>query len=202
MHFAAMLTIAVAALMIFPDVSDAQWRQRYWGYYGYGPYYYGYGYSPYYRNYSPYYYGYGSYYSPYYYGYTPYYRSYYYSYPGYWYGGAGYPISYNNSAGGNSGSAYVDPIALYEQANTQTRPATINVRVPDPTAQVWINGQLMQQQGLVRTYYTTEPLSAAGSNSYSIAVKWVQNGQPVEHVRDVRVMPGGYENVDFTTPIR
>jgi len=216
MRFAAMLTIAVAALMIFPDVSEAQWRRGYYyggyggyGGYGYTPYYYGYGYgySPYYSYYSsPYYYGYrpyySGYYSPYYYGYTPYYSGYYYSYPGYWYGGAGYPISYNSNSGGSSGSSNIEPISLYGQSNTQSMPATIVVRVPDPAAKVWINGQLMRQQGLVRTYQTTEPLNATGSNSYSIAVNWMQNGQPMEQVRDVRVRPGGSENVDFTTPIR
>jgi len=202
LRFAAILTIAVAAIMIFPDVSEAQWGRRYRGYYrgyGYGPYYYGYGYSPYYRYYSPYYYG---YYNPYYYGYSPYSSGYYYTYPGYSYGGASYPISYDSGTGDNSSSAYVEPVSLFDQSNAESGPATIVVRVPDPAARVWINGHLMQQQGLVRTYHTTEPLNAAGSNSYSIAVQWMQNGQPTEQVRDVRVSPGGSENVDFTTPIR
>jgi len=177
----------------------------YSGYRSYGnyPYYrhsYAYGYP--YRNYSTYrypYYGYGlgglalslGYYGyPYsYYSGSPYYYAS--SYPNY--------LDYTPSYAGvdvitPSTSAYppaeVAPVPV-------TNTARITVEVPDG-ARLWIDGQLSNQTGPMRTFETPATLEPGRSYSYRLVAEWVENGQTVSRERTVQFAAGNQLVVNLT----
>jgi uncharacterized protein (TIGR03000 family) len=182
---------------------------RGWGYGGYPGYYgggrgYGWGGSSYYSS-RPYYGGLG-YADRYYYPRTSYYYSQpYYSYPsrGYYYPSSTYyyqPITYSTPAtrysaypSSTNGSEY--PPAAGQQEGR----ATIHVTVP-PDAEIWFNGQQMQQTGSQRQF-TTPPLQQDGRYSYEVVARWTgADGQPVTQTRRVYVQPNGVASVDFLRP--
>jgi len=79
--------------------------------------------------------------------------------------------------------------------------ATLVVHVPDPAAQVWLNGQMMQQpMGAVRTF-RTGPIDANWTNYYTVRVRGMVNGRPMDETRRVDVFPGKSVNLDFSTPV-
>jgi len=84
------------------------------------------------------------------------------------------------------------------QPTTDSSRAYIHVRVP-ADAQVMFDGSPTKQTGAERMFMT--PSLAAGSNySYEISAKWMDNGQPREQTRTVRLTPGQTVNVDFSAP--
>ncbi|HZZ80387.1 MAG TPA: TIGR03000 domain-containing protein [Gemmataceae bacterium] len=140
---------------------------RYWpGYYGGWPYYFGY--SP-YSGYSPFYYS----------GYSPYYGSS--GYSPYDYYGYGYPYA----------DSYYAPAA--PQATMDV--GYVRVLLPDPDAQIWINGQAMTQSGVDRTF--TTPLISAPV-TYQVRAEWMSYNQVMSNERTVTISPGATTVVDFT----
>lgn len=77
--------------------------------------------------------------------------------------------------------------------------AVIRVIVPDPQAQVWFEGQLMNPTGTDR-YFQSPPLTAGGTFRYQIRAAWTQGPRQVSQERTVLVMPGQTSIVDFTRP--
>jgi len=142
-----------------------------------GNYYRSYSYSPYYGGYRSSWYprgwlGYGSsYYSDWYPGYTTYPQTSYYYAP--------------------STTVYVEPPVAV--ANT----AQIRVIVPDPSAQVWFDGNLTRQTGTDRLFHT--PALRAGVNfSYLIRASWLEGDNLVTRESTVGVTAGQESIVDFT----
>ena len=118
--------------------------------------------------------GYPGYYGGGYYGYGPGYGGYSYA-PGYNYT----PDPYNdyNSAPpyyGSSESAYYSPNGGTASANT----VLINVRLPDPNAQVWFEGNATSQRGAMRQFESPQ-LTPGRDYIYSIRAEWNQNGRTV-----------------------
>lgn len=93
----------------------------------------------------------------------------------------------------NSAPAYV---------NASDGSATIEVRLPDPDAGVWIDDAETESRGLERRYYT--PTLRAGSNySYLITASWTEDGETRTVARQVPLNAGGRVMLDFTqTPSR
>jgi uncharacterized protein (TIGR03000 family) len=195
---------ALALLLLVPADSFAQryrggYRGGYWGGYrggwgGWGGYRYGWGGS---RSWwggpyigfglgYPYYSGYGYYgYNPSYYGgyYTsPYYSSTYYVTPSYYTSAPVYTPSYVESS---------SPMVT----DATTAPATVEVRVP-ANAEVWFGDHKTRQTGSDRMF-TSPPLPRDREYTYQIRARWMENGQPVERTRDVRVTGGEDRTVDF-----
>jgi uncharacterized protein (TIGR03000 family) len=74
-----------------------------------------------------------------------------------------------------------------------------NIRVPEAGAQLWIEGQEMSTQGLVRNFISP-PLEAGARYTYTIRAQWTENGKQREATREVPVRPGQRVTVDFAAP--
>jgi len=214
---AAAALLGVAALLLAPAVGSAQVNFRvgnpYYasGYYGYSPY--GWGiaspYSGYYSgpmwsgNYG--YYGTGSPWPGYYAGYPgSAWSGYYGTYPGWansypsYYSSPDYystpSTSYGYSSASGTGSYYYG-----SPSREGTNTALLNVRLPDPNAEVWVEGRATQQRGTSREY-VSPPLNPDRSYVYDVRARWTENGKEVERTRTVPVKVGGVATVDFTAP--
>src|SRR5262245_22685119 len=74
-----------------------------------------------------------------------------------------------------------------------------NIRVPEAGAQLWIEGQEMSTQGLVRNFISP-PLEPGARYTYTIRAQWTENGKQREATREVPVRPGQRVTVDFAAP--
>jgi uncharacterized protein (TIGR03000 family) len=157
-----------------------------------------------------------------YYGGSPYYGGYDYSYPAY-----SYPPSYAPSyppmgipaystvpAYTNYDSYYYSPTpapsnpGYYVNNNPQAQtvqvaakaPVQLEVLVPDSQARVWVDGKLTSSTGGDRIY-TTAPLETGYTYAYNVRVEWNRGGHEVAVERQVKVVPGRLNKVDFTKDV-
>ncbi len=72
----------------------------------------------------------------------------------------------------------------------------ISVRVPQPAAEVFVDGKKTAQTGTDRTF-ESPPLAAGQTYKYTVTARWVERGQVVELSKDVTGMPGEVVRVDF-----
>jgi len=153
---------------------------RGWGWGGWGYPYYGYGYG----------------------GYSPYYGSYGSAYP--YYGASTYPYYYDDSAPYASGATnYFDVVPPTPQYTSTASPtptgdnkAHLVIQVPDPNAQVKVNGQKTDSSGTVRTFQS--PDLSPGTYTYDVQATWKENGKNVTESHTVKVEPGAESMVIFT----
>ena len=198
--------LAVAAVLLLPQVSHAQRRGFFGGGYrggyggGYGNWGYGGG-------------GYG----------MPGYRGYYGSNLGYGLVGPGYSYGFGGPIYSGMNSLYGGPVYSgmnYWGSNYAVNPgvaqqyqsfyppetgsqsaaneARVRVLVPDPSAKVLIDGNSTRQSGREREFVTE--MQPGSTGTYHIQARWTENGQPREETRDVQVQPGRTQFVDFTRP--
>jgi uncharacterized protein (TIGR03000 family) len=73
---------------------------------------------------------------------------------------------------------------------------TIDVRVPDPDAEVWIDGHKTSQRGVARQY-VSPPLTPGHTFRYEIRAQWTQGGRKVEQTQSITVQAGQRIAVDF-----
>jgi len=141
----------------------------YRGGYGYGGYSSGYG---------------GSYYAP----STTYVPSTTYIEPSATYVDPGYPQVAGAAADSSRDSLYYAPEPV---DNT----ARLRILVP-ADAKVWVGGQETGQHGQEREF-GSPPLTPGKSYTYEVKARWMQNGEPVEQTRKVKVMANRTTTVDF-----
>jgi uncharacterized protein (TIGR03000 family) len=104
-------------------------------------------------------------------------------YPGYMY--AGYPYY-----------AYYNP-PPYPGPGRVVAYGTLNVEVPVPEAEVWIQGQRTVQGGTNRKYQFTPPPS--GQNyAYEVKARWREGDRDVEQTQTVPIQPGVPLSVSFS----
>jgi uncharacterized protein (TIGR03000 family) len=192
------LALTAAVVLGLPDTSQAQylrgWRWRGDGDWGWRDgrysYYYGADYpSSVSFGYGPRYYSYGNSY-----GYYPgaYNRF------GYGYRYYNAPTFYRNEAPGYSyRSAYPSPEIVNEMPDPGMS-ALAAVRVPNPDAQLWIEGQEMTSGGILRTFISP-PLEPNSKYTYTIRATWMENGKQVDRKQVLPVRAGQRLAVDFTT---
>lgn len=72
----------------------------------------------------------------------------------------------------------------------------ISVRVPQPAAEVFVDGKKTAQTGTDRTF-ESPPLAAGQTYKYTVTARWVERGQVVESSKDVTGTPGEVVRVDF-----
>jgi uncharacterized protein (TIGR03000 family) len=75
--------------------------------------------------------------------------------------------------------------------------ARIEVLLPDPEAQVLMDGYRTSSTGTNRVF-ETPPLSPGKIYSYRLAASWAENGKFVTREKEVMVAPGKVTVVDFT----
>jgi uncharacterized protein (TIGR03000 family) len=93
----------------------------------------------------------------------------------------GKPVVKLTNAGGSSGNA-----------------ATANLTFVVPAdAQVFFDDALTKETGTERIY-VTPPLELGKTYTYSVRVRWQENGKTVQQTRTVDVSGGGNVRVDFT----
>src|SRR5262249_22102857 len=77
--------------------------------------------------------------------------------------------------------------------------ALIDVRVPDPNAEVWFGDSRTAQRGTLRGFMSPG-LDTAHSYAYIIRARWNENGREVTRAKTVPIRPGSQVMVDFTVP--
>lgn len=131
--------------------------------------------------------------------------SYYYVDPGYYYGVyptdySGYSSAYFPGYDNHGSSPYASPRPAPAPAPApRADQATLNVRLPVPTAVVWIEGVRTTQTGVTRTFYSPS-LSPGSDYTYHVRARWVESGRTVEQERTAPVHAGQQSTLDFTTP--
>jgi len=155
-----------------------------------------------------------------YYSHHDYWRGRYWRYPylgawwGYPYWGGLYGYSYPYSDSGYYDYApdyysmpdyygYYPPTPQYDYGSYVTPAAQatahIDVRVPNPDAEVWFEEQPTAQRGDFRRFES--PLLDAGRTyAYIIRARWDEAGRTLDQSRQVRVHAGDTVTVDFTRP--
>jgi len=141
-------------------------------------------------------------------------RGYYGGY-GLWYGGLGYGGygGYRGYGGYYDGGTYYpyygDVTPYYAPPSYQMPPATaslpamapitLEVILPDPQAQLWLDGTPTTMTGVDRIY-VSPPMEVGYTYVYDVRATWNQGGQPVTVDRRVQVMPGRHNIVDLRGP--
>lgn len=91
------------------------------------------------------------------------------------------------------------PVAPGQAAAGAAGCVFLSVKVPQPTAEVFIGGLKMNQIGLDRLY-TTPPLAADKEAHVDVVARWVERGATVECKKVAVGKPGEVVRVDFTVP--
>ena len=95
---------------------------------------------------------------------------------------------------GLSASPVASPAAPAAPANGGC--LILSVRVPQPAAEVFVDGKKTQQTGTDRTF-ESPPLGAGKGYSYTVTARWIERGQTVEMSKVVSGVPGEVVRVDF-----
>ena len=186
--------LGAAALLVAPTAASAQVMIGRVGIVG-NPYY---GYYPGTSWYYPSYYSYGYYPSGW--GYSPGYA--YYNYPSYWYGNAwSFPTNLTVDRYTTPSYSYgqLDTSGYYTTGGPAADAVKLNVLVPDPNAQVWVEGQLTSQSGRTRDYISP-PVDPAKNYVYQVRSRWIDNGRTMDETKRIPVHAGETATVDFTVP--
>ena len=72
----------------------------------------------------------------------------------------------------------------------------ISVTVPQPAAEVFVDGKKTGQTGTDRTF-ESPPLEAGKMYKYTVTARWVAGGQVVETTKEVTGAAGEVVRVDF-----
>ena len=102
------------------------------------------------------------------------------------FGGGVMPYSYPNDGRGPS-----------RRPAAPDNRARIWLAVP-ADARVWFDGEPTRQTGALRQF-VSPPLAPGRSYTYTVRVRWTQDGKPVEEERRARVRAGASSRLDFTS---
>jgi uncharacterized protein (TIGR03000 family) len=75
----------------------------------------------------------------------------------------------------------------------------LSVKVPQPAAEVLVDGRPTQQTGTDRIF-ESPPLEAGKGYAYTVTARWLEGGQVVEVSKTVNGAPGEVVRVDFAGP--
>jgi uncharacterized protein (TIGR03000 family) len=75
----------------------------------------------------------------------------------------------------------------------------VSVKVPQPTAEVFVDGTKTAQTGTDRTF-ESPPLEAGKKYAYTVTARWIENGRAVERSMQVTGEPGEVVRADFGAP--
>jgi uncharacterized protein (TIGR03000 family) len=100
--------------------------------------------------------------------------------------------------GGTAASAASASVSSYAQGGNAAARRSARVRLVVPAeAEVWFADHKTSQTGSVREY--ASPLLAAGREyTYTVRVRWTEDGTARVRTRTIRVRPGNTTRVDFT----
>jgi uncharacterized protein (TIGR03000 family) len=72
----------------------------------------------------------------------------------------------------------------------------LSVRVPQPAAEIFVDGVKMTQTGTDRLY-ESPPLEAGKEYQYELTARWIEGGATIERKKVVTGKPGEVVRVDF-----
>jgi uncharacterized protein (TIGR03000 family) len=137
-------------------------------------------------------------------GYDPWY-GYGWGYPWYGYGYGPYPWYGPGCPGAPDFVSGLPPVnyqASYPKEGSTNaslnQSAGVEVSVPSPDAEVWLNGVRMKQAGTLRQY-VSPPLKEGESYAYDLRVQWTENGKPVVRTQTVRLQANRQVKVDLAS---
>lgn len=116
-----------------------------------------------------------------------------------YYPGLGYSLRFEaTGATSRLWTAYqgVTPSGPVPEMTAPDNTVTVEVRVPDPDAVVWIDGYKTTQRGTARKF-VSPPLAPGKTYRYEIRAEWTQGGRKVEQTQAVTVEAGHRVAVDF-----
>jgi uncharacterized protein (TIGR03000 family) len=87
----------------------------------------------------------------------------------------------------------------YSPAATTTNRANIQINVPSPAAQLWVQGKRIESFGSARSF-VSPPLEPGSTYRYSIQVRWSVNGQVFTQTQNVNIRAG--DNKDVLFPVQ
>jgi len=90
------------------------------------------------------------------------------------------------------------PLALEDQGVTDNR-CQLEIVLPDPAAEVRLDGRLLEGAGSDR-WFATPPLEPNQLYKYAVTARWQKGGQTVTENRTATVKAGTSVTVDFTRP--
>jgi uncharacterized protein (TIGR03000 family) len=93
-------------------------------------------------------------------------------------------------------SVSVRPATAPLLAPTSACCARLEVRLPSPDAEVWVNKAKMTATGTVRSFESPE-LAEGKPFGYELVARWSANGEPKEEARSLVVTAGSTTLVDF-----
>jgi uncharacterized protein (TIGR03000 family) len=108
-----------------------------------------------------------------------------------------YPISTAGSAYNPNAAAPAQPATPGEALAEPQKAAQVEVIVPDPKAQVWVDGRPTKSTGTRRLFYSP-PLQPGTSYVYTVRAVWGQGGEDERAQVEVHLTPGATSRVDFT----
>ena len=117
------------------------------------------------------------------------YGGYYDDYAGYGYSGYGNGSYYDDRVYADGG---------YAQPNGAARPVNIaglEVQLPSPDAEVWLQGEKQTGSGSMRRFYSPQ-LEPGKSYTYTINAAWFENGELVTQKRQVDVQADTLSRID------
>jgi uncharacterized protein (TIGR03000 family) len=90
------------------------------------------------------------------------------------------------------------PIVANEAAPAaQGQPLYLSIKLPQPAAEVFVDGVKTAQTGTDRIY-ESPPLAAGKEYGYEITARWIEGGATVERKKSVHGKPGEVIRVDLT----
>jgi uncharacterized protein (TIGR03000 family) len=98
------------------------------------------------------------------------------------------------------GPGIVVPVDGSPQFIVPNGQAQVVVRIPDPNAQVWVQGVPMQLTGQERVF-SSPPLDPGFSYTYEVRARWRENQQTNDQTRTVRFGAGDRVVIDFGQPM-
>jgi uncharacterized protein (TIGR03000 family) len=122
-------------------------------------------------------------------------------YPSYYDGGYRYysPSGYTYGEPSMSTTAFYGPQTgegLSESSAMNTNTAMIDIRIPDPNAQIWLDGQETKQRGTFRPF-VSPPLEQGKTFHYKVRARWQQDGKEMDQTKTVEFKAGQRQVVTF-----
>jgi uncharacterized protein (TIGR03000 family) len=92
----------------------------------------------------------------------------------------------------------INPRQFTQAPTAPATTATVEIKVPDASAKIALNGTPMTQSGKERVYQSPE-LAPGQLYHYTVTASFLRNGQEVTEQRRVEVSAGASIAVDFST---
>jgi uncharacterized protein (TIGR03000 family) len=121
-----------------------------------------------------------------------------------YYPGLGYTLRYEKTGTSgalwNSYQGFVPASGSSGRGGTTDHTVTLDIHVPTPNAEVWIDGHKTTQTGIARRFVSPE-LEPGQEYRYTVRVQWEQGGKKEEQSQTVTVRAGERVGINFLAAV-